>query len=442
MKRLLLLIIFFVMLCSPEIHAEVDGTISLNESVVDAIKQHPQIKSLLYNRDAVSKSKAAALGRFFPSLNLSSDYGIQKYNSTTTRRAGSEERSRTASDSTLVMRQNVFDGMDRYNGYESEKARLTSAESRLIDNVENVGLDAIRAHIDVVRQRKLVILAGDNIIAHQEVLNSIAERVAGGAGSMADEMQARGRVARAETTLVTYTGELRSSEAEYIRTVGKSPGVLAEPEYHPDLIPGTMDEIMEKSLKDNPKIHIYMAEVKISEKDKNVVQSTMYPDLDLELSSRYTNNLDGANTYLNDNRAMLALSWNLFNGGTDYNDTRTAKARIKEAKADLQDITDNLTRQVATAWAEYETSLGQIAKHQEALDYSIESRNMYLMQFNVGQRSLLDVLDSINEVFSNSVLLETAKSNRNFTLYKFLNLQGNLIKSFSVEETTYNTIPQ
>ncbi|MBI9079667.1 MAG: TolC family outer membrane protein [Pseudodesulfovibrio sp.] len=442
MKRLILLIIFSVMLCCPQIHAEVDGTISLNESVVDAIKQHPQIKSLLYNRDAVSKSKAAALGRFFPSLNLSSDYGIQKYNSTTTRRAGSEERPRTASDSTLVMRQNVFDGMDRYNGYESEKARLTSAESRLIDNVENVGLDAIRAHIDVVRQRKLVILAGDNIIAHQEVLNSIAERVAGGAGSMADEMQARGRVARAETTLVTYTGELRSSEAEYTRTVGTPPGVLAEPEYNPDLIPNTMDEIMEKTLKNNPKIHIYMAEVEVSEKNKNVVQSTMYPDLDIELSSRYTNNLDGTDTYLNDNRAMLALSWNLFNGGTDYNDTRTAKARIKEAKADLQDTTDNLTRQVATAWAEYETSVGQIEKHQEALDYSIESRNMYLMQFNVGQRSLLDVLDSINEVFSNSVLLETAKSNRNYTLYKFLNLQGNLVKAFSVEETAYDPVPQ
>jgi len=442
MKRLLLLIIFFALICSANTYAEVDGTISLKESVVEAIKQHPQIKSLLYNRDAVSKSKAAALGRFFPSLDLSSDYGLQKYNSSNTRRSGTEERSRTASDSTLIMRQNVFDGMDRYNDYQSEKARLTSAEGRLIDNVENVGLNAIRAHIDVVRQRKLVVLAGDNIIDHQGVLNSIAERVAGGAGSMADEMQARGRVARAETTLLTYIGELRTAEAEYIRTVGKTPGMLADPEYHPEFIPGTMDEIMEKTMANNPKMHIYKAEVEVSEKNKNVVQSTMYPDLDIELSSRYTNDLDGTKTYLNDNRAMLALSWNLFNGGTDYNDTRTAKARIKEAKADLQDITDELTRLVATAWAEYETSIGQIAKHQEALQYSIESRDMYLMQFNVGQRSLLDVLDAINEVFSNSVLLETAKSNRNFTLYKFLNLQGNLIKTFTVAETTYNTMPQ
>jgi len=422
--------------------ADVDGTVSLKESVVDAVKQHPQIKALLYNRDAVSKSKAASLGRFFPSLDLSSDYGLQNYNSSTTRAAETEQRNRTASDSSLTLTQNVFDGMDRYNDYQSEKARLNSADNRLIDNVETVALDAIRAHIDVVRERKLTTLAGENITAHQEVLNSIAERVAGGAGSKADEMQARGRVARAETTLITYTGALRTAEAEYIRTVGKTPMVLADPEYHPEYIPGTMGQIMEKTLDNNPKIHIYKAEVEVTERDKNVVESSMYPDLDVELSSRYTNNLDGTETYLSDNRAMLALSWNLFSGGTDYNDTRTAKARIMEARENLQDITDDLTRQVATAWAEYETSIGSIAKHQEALQYSIESRDMYLMQFNVGQRSLLDVLDAINEVFSNSVLLETAQSNRNFTLFKFLTLEGDLIRTLEVAENTYDTLPQ
>ena len=280
MKQLIFVAVIFSLLCSHQVFADVDGTVSLKETVTDAVKQHPLIKSLLHNRDAVSRSKAAALGRFFPSLNLTSNYGFQKYNSSTTRSSGNDERVRTASDSTLRLSQNIFDGMDRYNDYQSEKARLTSAEGRLFDNVETVALNAIRAHIDVVRERRLIILAGDNIVAHQEVLNSIAERVAGGAGSLADEMQARGRVARAETTMISYMGALQTAEAEYIRSVGKNPEMLADPEYRPEYIPGTIDQIMERSMKNNPKIFIYKAELEVANRNKGVVQSSMYPDLE------------------------------------------------------------------------------------------------------------------------------------------------------------------
>jgi adhesin transport system outer membrane protein len=62
---------------------------------------------------------------------------------------------------------------------------------------------------------------------------------------------------------------------------------------------------------------------------------------------------------------------------------------------------------------------------------------MYLMQFNVGQRSLLDLLDATNEVFSNRVQLETATMNRDFTVYKFLALEGQLMKTLEIAPDTY-----
>ena len=441
MKRLVLIPLFFLLMTATSAFADVSGITTLQESVAAAVKHHPQIKSLLYNREAMSSNLTAALGRFFPSLDLTSDAGFQQYNTSTARLGNTEDRTRTATDTTLLLTQNVFDGMDRYNEYQGSKARLTSAEHRLVDNVETVALDAIRAHIDIVRERKLLTLAEENIISHQEVLESIAERVAGGAGSLADEMQARGRVARAETTQIKYSGALRTAEAEYYRLTGRAPGLLDEPEYMMAELPSGLEEVLLKAMENNPKIKIYQAEVEVSEKDRNVTDSELYPNIDIEVSTRNTNQLDGSDTYLQDNRAMLALSWNLFNGGTDYQRIQTANARIREAQEDLRDITDDMTRQVVTAWSEYDTAVKSIEKHMEALSYSMESRDMYLMQFNVGQRSLLDVLDSINEVFSNSVLLETAQSNRNFSLYKLLTLEGILVNSLAVAEKSYETLP-
>ncbi|MEZ7195235.1 TolC family outer membrane protein [Pseudodesulfovibrio karagichevae] len=438
MKKHVLAILILALSLSVPAFAD-NGKTTLKESVVAAVKQHPQIKALLNNKDAVAKAKLSALGRFFPSLDLTGEYGKQQYSSATTRN-NTDERWRTPTDFRATLTQPIFDGFDRWHDFKREGARLTSAEGRLVDNVETVGLDAVRAHVDVVRLRKLVSLAEDNIAAHQNLLDSITERVQGGAGNRADEMQAKGRVARAETTLVTYTGELRTAEAQYIRTVGTAPTSLADPQYLPNYIPGKADDILQLSLDNNPKIAVYKAEINVAEQTKGQLESTMYPTVDAYLSTRHTDNLDGVDSYVQDNKAMLRAQWNIFNGTSDYYDIKTAAARIREAQDNLQDTTDDIIRQVASTWADYQSSLSQIEKYQEALQYSLESLDMYLMQFNVGQRSLLDLLDATNEVFSNRVQLETATMNRDFTVYKFLALEGQLMKTLEIAPSTYDNM--
>ncbi|WP_147820637.1 TolC family outer membrane protein [Salidesulfovibrio onnuriiensis] len=431
MKHLIIAMLMSLLCAGPAFGAD-SGSTSLKESAAIAVKQHPQVKALLHNRDAMSRNLAASLGRFFPSLDLSSKYGFQNYNSAGTRNSGTEDKTNTASDSTLSMTVNVFDGMDRYNSYKGAGDRFESAKHRLEDNIETVALDAVRAHVDVLRNRKLKRMAEENVQSHKEVLNDILERVNVGAGNRADEMQARGRLARAESTVISYTSALESSEAAYVRATGTTPQNLEPVAYTPALLPDDVKKIVAVALEKNPKIKVRKADWNASQRDKNVTESDMYPEVDVVLSSRYTNDLDGAETYVKDNRAMLQFSWNLFNGGSDYNEIKSAGSRVQQAEAELMNETDDLIRQITSGWAEYEAAKGQVEKYEEALQYSIQSRDMYLIQFRVGQRSLLDVLDAINEVFSNMSQLETAKSNRAFSLYKLKTLQGELISTLEI----------
>ncbi|GAB7024449.1 TolC family outer membrane protein [Salidesulfovibrio brasiliensis] len=436
MKRAILSILLIFMFAVTA-QAGADGTTSLKESVVTSVKHHPKIKSILYNREASARDLSAALGRFFPSLDVSANYGFQQYDSSTTRRLGTDQRTRTASDTTVALSLNLFDGMDRYYTYQGFKDRLQSAEYLLMDNVEAIALDAVRAHHDVVRERKLLELAENNVQDHRDLLDSISERVFAGATSRADETQAMSRLARAETTHITYQGNLNNAEAAYRRMTGTEPGALSKPEFHPDYIEGELRELLDRTLENNPKIKVRKADLAASEKDQNVTESDYYPNVDVVVSSRNTDRLDGATTHLQDNRAMLEMSWNLFSGGTDYNEAKAAESRVNEAQAELQDTIDELSREVATAWSDYEIAVKQVANYEKALDYSKETRDMYLVQFNVGQRSLLDVLDSINEVFSNSVLLETARMNRSFSVYKLLTLEGELVQQLEVSDKAY-----
>ncbi len=70
MKKLVLATLLFSLFLSVPAFAQADGTMTLKDSVVAAVKQHPKIKAMLHNRDAVSKAQLSALGRFFPSLDL------------------------------------------------------------------------------------------------------------------------------------------------------------------------------------------------------------------------------------------------------------------------------------------------------------------------------------------------------------------------------------
>jgi hypothetical protein len=62
---------------------------------------------------------------------------------------------------------------------------------------------------------------------------------------------------------------------------------------------------------------------------------------------------------------------------------------------------------------------------------------MYWEQFNIGQRSLLDVLNSENEIFTNSMQLVTAQMNEIGSTYRLLALGGRLLESLNISNSEF-----
>lgn len=62
---------------------------------------------------------------------------------------------------------------------------------------------------------------------------------------------------------------------------------------------------------------------------------------------------------------------------------------------------------------------------------------MYTQQFALGERSLLDVLDSENELYSSSLQLVTSKANEVGAGYKLLAIAGHLIDSLGISRTAF-----
>jgi adhesin transport system outer membrane protein len=150
------------------------------------------------------------------------------------------------------------------------------------------------------------------------------------------------------------------------------------------------------------------------------------PRLDVEAGTSYNNDLDGIKGRNYDASVMLQLRYNLFNGGKDVARRRETAELINQSK----EIRDNTYRQVVESmrlsWVAHQTVKNQLDFFKTHRDASIKTNLAYQKQFNIGQRTLLDLLDSANEMFLAKSAYTTAKYDVIFSEYRILTSKGAL----------------
>ncbi|NQD92218.1 TolC family protein, partial [Pseudomonas sp. CrR25] len=131
-------------------------------------------------------------------------------------------------------------------------------------------------------------------------------------------------------------------------------------------------------------------------------------------------------------QAMLRMRYNLFAGGSNKADLQSKAHQINQA----MDIRNNALRVLAEdlglAWNALHNARQQLPIAQQYVDYSSRVRESYQKQFTLGDRSLLDLLDSENELFTAARRLEEVRFTELFTQYRIKATMGSLLKSQGV----------
>jgi adhesin transport system outer membrane protein len=271
-----------------------------------------------------------------------------------------------------------------------------------LDASENTVLDAVRAHHDVMRQRALVALAEDNYVQHKYVWTQIGSRVRAGVGRGVDQEQANARLALAEANLTTETANLHDVVARYLRIVGELP-----PDKMPRIaasnagLPGSAGEAATLAIQNSPAISAAIEGLRAARAGARGREGSAWqPRVEARLRSGAGRNFDGVLDQKRDTTAEVVLNWNLYNGGSDQARIRQAADNVNQA-ADQRDKACRDARQVAAiAFNDTRKYVEQL----DALDRNViaieKARDAYRQQFDIGQRSLLDVLNAENEVYT------------------------------------------
>jgi adhesin transport system outer membrane protein len=377
----------------------VQATDAVRAAAQKAIAGNPELSARVNALRAASASVDAARGGLYPRVDLETSAG-RTDDRITTRNPEGQALSRTGA--ALSLTQLLWDA----NVVRSDITRLGHDKLvrwfELLDATETVALEAVRAHHDVVRQRNLVALAEDNYVQHRYASTQIGSRVRAGVGRGVDLEQANARLALAESNLTTETANLHDVTARYLRLVGELPPQrLARSSASAAGLPTSATEAAALAAQASPAVSASIESLRAARAAaQGRAGAAWQPRVEARLRTGAGRNFDGVPDQKRDTSAEVVLNWNLYNGGTDQARVRQAADLVNQA-ADQRDKTCRDTRQTAAIAFNDTQKLGEQLL---ALDRNVlaieKARDAYRQQFDIGQRSLLDLLNAENELYT------------------------------------------
>jgi len=397
---------------------------TLQEVVDYTVHNSPDVRASAADRRAVEEEVRQARAGYFPRIDLDAGYGYERTASPGTRARGDGSVGRTREEFGLSLDQMIFDGLLTKNEVRRHTARTNSRAHNVHGQAEIDSLNAIRAYLNLQRRAVLIELAEENLVIHRRTNDQVVLRSEQGVGRQADSEQASARLSRSETNLIAEKGNYQDEFANFIRVVGKSPSEL-EAAYNPsDELPANVEDAVQLAIKNHPTVKSATADIESAYAQRDTANAPYYPKLNLEIGVRHDADLEGVTGVDEGYFTMLRLRYNLFNGGRD-------QARIKETAHQIgqaKDIRDSALRQVEQStrlsWDAYDTVTKQLYFFEKNRDATIKTHDAYKQQFNLGRRTLLDLLDSANEMFVSKSDFVNAKYDQLFAMYRIFASMG------------------
>ncbi len=364
-------------------------------AVTQAVMTNPRVNAAWYNFEATREAQRAAKGGYFPSVDLSAEIGREERETPLI-----DLGSYTRDAARFTITQMLFDGFATREDVRALGFSKLNQYYELQRASEEVSLEAAQAYLDTVRYQQLVRFAEDNYVFHREVFDKIDERTSGGVSQGVDLEQASARVALAESNLLTEMTNLHDVQARFQRVVGDLPAEnLQMPAIPSSMIPEMRSAALNLAYENSPEINAAIENLRASQADLNRTNAPFMPRLDLRYRNEVEHDTDGLEGRYDEEAIELVLNYNLFRGGADSARKREFYNRYNSAIEERKQACLNVRQNTMIAFNDIQALEQQVVFLDRNRLSQDKTRRAYQDQFDIGQRTLLDLLDSQNEYF-------------------------------------------
>ncbi|MDW6004228.1 TolC family outer membrane protein [Vibrio mangrovi] len=403
---------------------------SLEQAVSITLATNPELESAFNQYQSQLHNAEASQGAYLPKIDLDAGIGYEGIAPATSN--AKEDTDLTRKEATISLTQLIWDGSATINDIGRTAADAESNRYQLLADASDKALEVAKIYLDAEQADEVLKLSEANLKIHKKIYRDIKRRTESGLGSTADVTQVEARVAKAEANLLAAQNNLFEAHSKFKQTVGEAPSNLTFPQADQDLLPHSFQDAKDQAFKTHPVLKVAQEDIVAARYQYKQSQSPYYPSVSLEANHSIRSDAAGYLGSSSETTAMLRLHYNLYNGGTDRANEKSAAYSLNRAK----DLREKSYREVVggleLAWQSLDLSTQRRTFLADLVDSVSKTVIAYEKQYQIGQRTLLDLLNSENELFEARKDYLDAKYTEVYARYRVMNAVGNLLDGLKV----------
>ena len=391
---------------------------SLNETLAAAYESNPtlgaQRASLRQSEEGYFQARAGLL----PSLSATGSVG-----ETVDTWGGAPEND--SSSYGLTLNQSIYRGGRTRGSIDASLARIEAARQQLRSTEQSVLLDAVSAHMNVVRDQQVVAIRSNNVEVLAEQLRAARDRFEVGEITRTDVAQAEARLSGARAQLSAAQAALAASRAGYARVTGVDP---VEPDNAgpSEQVPAEFADAAEVAINRNPDLLAAQYAEQAAEYGVRVARGAQLPEIGLRASVSEGRESD----FSGQGRGTASITANvtmpIFTGGLNRSNVREARAAADQARLSGLTVRRQVIEGATNAWNNYLAALAVIESSREAVRANEIAFEGVEQEALVGLRTTLDVLYAEQELLNSRLELVRAERDLTVASYALLQAMGQL----------------
>ncbi|MCK5893744.1 MAG: TolC family outer membrane protein [Endozoicomonadaceae bacterium] len=378
-----------ILCCSTVVHA-----ITLEHAVFDTLQNNPDMAEAIQQYHASKSDVDIAKGRFLPSLDLMGDVGKEDIS-----RDRIPDTNKDRSSAKLRLLLPLFKGFSNVNEYDRASFKKMSNYYHSLSKAEEITLTLTKGYIDVLSSKDIIVLSEENLKHHKKTYDLIHKRADQGVTNKADLSQIKGRLARASANIVAAKSNYNDAVIQYIQIANVAPENLEKPQVDSDYLPKSNQKANDIAFSNHQALFSSQFDMKAATSASKAQQSHYYPEFDVVGEREWKNDVVGFRGHEDEWRVLLEMKWNLFSGGQHSAAHQKTVFQEESSRMNLNSVRRSVKANVNASWNAYEQLEKERVFLREYVEESETTERLYGQQFNAGRRSLVDLLDSQNELF-------------------------------------------
>jgi len=406
--------------------------LTLKESVIEVMNTNPVVTERLKNYRATQQDLTIAESEYYPSVDFRASLGFNNAGALKSSADGDWNHIVTDEqynnyETSLILTQNLFDGFSTTSKVDYQEARILAAAYNYVEKSNDLAFKMTSAYLNVVRSYELLQTARENVQINEEIYNNVKDLFDSGLTTDSEVKKIESALSLARSNLVVQRNNSRDTEYSFRRVLGRMPIVaeMSRPELNISM-PDSIERAALYAINHNPSLLVSRYNIKGAQALHTQTQKDFYPKIDLELAQSY-NDADKINRFNQpDDRfsARLVLSYNLFRGGADKAAAQREISKINQEIEIKRDLKRQVIEGLDLSWNAYEMIAQQLIDLKDYSRFSEKTLELYKEEYDLGRRSLLDLLSAQNDVINSRSQIIIAEYDHLLAKYRILDAMG------------------